>query len=402
MTHDDPGDRASMMRAMARFFAQRFHPATTAWIVLSVAYGISMTIAPLFYHDLGLARDAIGWLAGVQGAGIIAGAWLARRMSDDLGPRTSFIAATTAYAVLVTVFGQLESFWTLAGARFLDGVVSVIAMVAIEVAIGRATRHRAARLGGMVALGAIGFCLGTVSANIGFEYTSLPWLFAAAGGVALVSVASAIPCMPTNRTSTPATPDDAREDGAGGRQVLLTRGWHGVVAALGWGAFHATWVVLMPLAAMELFSLSEAKVLWLAPLHIAGVIILTPALTHRLSGERGLALATGLSALGCALIAAGVQTWFLWAVIFAVGGTSSAAQVRALAVLMEDAPVGQESVANEVNAIAGAVGKIVGPIALGVVFHRLGPTALVCALTIVWGLLTMFVLGRYATRHAHR
>ncbi len=86
---------------------------------LGVAYGIAISVLAVYLDQKGFSEIAIGRLAAWFAAGLVAlslplGA-LIRRFSAN----RTLAAALFGYAVTVSVFPLLDSFWAIAAVRFL-------------------------------------------------------------------------------------------------------------------------------------------------------------------------------------------------------------------------------------------------------------------------------------------
>lgn len=368
------------------------------WGVLGAAYGISLTITPFFYNGLGLEEEMIGKLTGAQGIGVICAAGLARRLSLRIGPSRAFASSVFLYALLVTLFGQLTDPLALALARFGDGVLAVVAVVAVEIALTSNLTERSERarcLGVMTSVGAVGFCVGALSAKLFAGWLSFPILFSVAGAIALLSAAiGAIKIAP--EAAEQGTVKITEAPSGTTSQRILSRGKHALFGAFSSGVFHATWIVLMPLAVMQLTGLPEELLLWLAPLHILGVILLTPWLVRILPGPTGIALLAMICAMAVLLASSTALVALTFALVFLIGGASAALQARMLTSLLDIAGNSHDAThANTLNASLGAIGKVVGPILLGMLATHRGPAALLTALAAIWTLCACAALSAH-------
>lgn len=359
------------------------------WGILGCAYGVSVTITPFFYDALGLDADTIGWMTGAQGVGVIACAGLARGLVARLGAARAFAVSVLAYAGLVTVFGHLEQAWALALARWCDGALGVAAIVAVEIALtADPAASRARNLGTMAAVGALGLGLGAVLARTLWGHLPFTILFATAGLIALVAMASGWFWLPA--TSGRFEPQEVGEAPTGAsptsQVTLLRRSWHASAAALVYGAFQTTWVVLVPLVVVQVTPLGVEDALWLPALHVLGVFMLTPTLLRLSAGRRGLWSLCALCAASIAALAAAPLPWIILIEVWLIGGATAAAQARTLTELITIAPAHEPGRANSLNASLGAVGKIIGPIALGALMARAGSIALLLALAAMWAI----------------
>ena len=375
------------------------HRTLVPWVILGIAYGVSMTITPFFYDGLGLGEGVIGWLTGAQGVGVIAAAGFSRRLIHRLGAARAFSASVLLYAVLVTCFGQMTHPLLLGVARFFDGALAVVAVIALEVALVSSTSMdatRARKLGAMASSGALGFCLGALGAKGLFSLLSFPLLFAIAGGVALLAALSGEWLLASS--SATSSKEDVDVDGAetrasdlAARKRITSEGKHALFGAFVYGVFHATWIVLMPLAVMQITGLPEANLLWLAPLHIIGVILATPVLVRYFSGVLGMGILSVLCAIAIASVLLTGDLRVHLALVFLIGGASAALQASILTALLGIAHATQgSSIANTLNAAFGAAGKVLGPILLGSLAAYHGPRALLGSLAGLWGLCALF------------
>lgn len=356
------------------------------WGVLGAAYGLSMTITPFFYDGLNLEEDMIGKLTGAQGIGVICAAGIARRLAVNIGPSRAFASSVFLYAILVTIFGQLSSPLTLAIARFSDGALAVIAIVALEIALTSNLddgSERARRLGVMASIGAVGFCVGALAAKALAIWLSFPTIFAIAGVVAVLAAGFGLVKITGNGPTPDASNTSDTADTTHRR--ILSRGKHALFGAFSSGVFHATWIVLMPLAVMQITGLPKEQLLWLAPLHILGVILLTPWLVRISPGPTGIALLSLACSAAIFLASLASHAAMIFGLVFLIGGASAALQARMLTSLLDVAGTSRDAThANTLNASLGAVGKVIGPVLLGMLAAQRGPDALLKALAVIW------------------
>jgi MFS family permease len=118
---------------------------------LTFAWGVLLSFFPLYAHDLGLSRQTIGVLFGLQALGNMGMRAPVGYLSDRLGVRIPFVTGgMLAFAVGAAAIPTFRDPRLLAAAMAVTGVGQGIGAVATGAALGEATEIsvRGAAMGG--------------------------------------------------------------------------------------------------------------------------------------------------------------------------------------------------------------------------------------------------------------
>src|SRR4051812_23982687 len=93
--------------------------------VLGVAYGLAISVLAVYLDQKGFGEIAIGRLAAWFAAGLVSLSLPLGALIRRFSAKVTLTASLFGYALTVSIFPLLDSFWSIAAVRFFDGAFSV-------------------------------------------------------------------------------------------------------------------------------------------------------------------------------------------------------------------------------------------------------------------------------------
>ncbi|MEA3057144.1 MAG: transporter, family, tetracycline resistance protein [Actinomycetota bacterium] len=351
----------------------------TIWTAVAldlVGWGIVLPILPLYAERFTEDTTLVGLLVASFSLMQLVFAPVLGRLSDRYGRKPVLVASLLGTAVGSLLMGVAGSLWLLFLGRIVDGVsgssISVAQAAVVDVA---PAAQRARLLGLLSAAFGVGFvagpALGGLSALGG---PKLPFLVA--GTIAFVNALVALRRLPeTNPAITGAREvvEDAEPapSRTGLRQLVVLN----LVWLSAFSAFEATFALL----GERRFGLTEASIaavfVAIGVFHVGVQTRFVQPMVER-TGERG-ALRAGLVSLGLGLVVLSVaRSWLVLVpalALITVGSGLATPTITAL--ISERGGAGRRGTTLGVAQSAGALARVVGPIAGGFLFQHVGVPA---------------------------
>lgn len=353
-----------------------------ATVLTGTGWGVSISISPLLFTDLGLSDTAIGLLGSCFAAGLIVAALPAGALVRRSGPRASAILALAIDALALVLLPQAHSLPVLAALRCLDGACTTLLTLATELLLlADAGDGRARGLGlQTVALGA-GFLTGPLIAHAGLGAWSVPQLYRVT--FALLLIGAAVHAT-SGRTDGPAR--GATSIPVVALLELVRTARASIAAAFTFGVFQATLLAIIPVFLLRDHRASRASLVLLPALFIAGTLVGTPPLTRAADRDRGVRWLVRLSLWAAAMVA--LFIWVrtpvqLWAVAAASGPVTALGPIANARLIRIGGPA-LLGASNAAFQLAYALGRFAGPLALGAILDVLGGPALLGSLAALW------------------
>jgi multidrug resistance protein len=355
----------------------------TIWTAVAldlVGWGIVLPILPLYAERFTEDTTLVGLLVASFSLMQLVFAPVLGRLSDRYGRKPVLVASLLGTALGSLLMGVAGSLWLLFLGRIVDGVsgssISVAQAAVVDVA---PPAQRARLLGLLSAAFGVGFVAGPALGGLAaLGGPKLPFLVA--GSIAFVNALVALRRLPeTNPAITGAAVVDVAPEPEG----VATRSRTGlrqlVVLNLVWlsafSAFEATFALL----GERRFALTEASIaavfVAIGVFHAGIQTRLVHPMVER-AGERG-ALRAGLSSLGIGLLVlSAAHSWLVLVPALALITLGSGLATPTIASLIsERGGATRRGTTLGVAQSAGALARVIGPIAGGFLFQHVGVPA---------------------------
>jgi AAHS family 3-hydroxyphenylpropionic acid transporter len=198
--------------------------------------------APRLAPDLGLGPDALGWFFSVSTFGLMLGAAIGGRLSDQLGRKTTLLFSVAVFGLLSIATGLATDLNGLLWARFLTGVglggalPNLIAIVAESVE----PRLRGRAVGFLYAGLPCGGAVASLVSLAGADPSDWRMIFYVGGAGPLLALALAIPLLPNSPKAVPAAASDEKS----GFVEAVVGGGRGLTTMLLWLAFFLALLIM--------------------------------------------------------------------------------------------------------------------------------------------------------------
>jgi DHA1 family tetracycline resistance protein-like MFS transporter len=346
-----------------------------------VGFGIVIPLLPLYAERFGAGPVAVTWLVAVFSLMQLLFAPWWGSLSDRVGRRPVLLVGLFGSAASYLLFGLAGGLATLFAGRALAGVMGAnVGVAQAYIADVTAPEDRARGMGLIGAAFGLGFIFGPAIGGLLSHFGhAVPFLGAAAlaGVNGLLALAFLPESLPPHRRSAKAAGSGLRArvralTAAAANPALRPLYAASLLATLGIAAMEAT----LSLWADRRWAFSPAEIAYLFAYVGAVAVLVQGALVGRLArrlGERRLALA-GAVALAAGLagipLAPSVPALALALAAFAFGQGTLSPALSAL--VSHAAPAGEQGRLLGVSQSLSAAGRVLGPLAGGVLFARAG------------------------------
>jgi multidrug resistance protein len=352
----------------------------TIWTAVAldlVGWGIVLPILPLYAERFTEDATLVGLLVASFSLMQLVFAPVLGRLSDRYGRKPVLVASLLGTALGSLLMGLAGSLWLLFLGRIVDGVSGSSISVAQAAVVDVAPAEQRARLLGLLSAAfGVGFVAGPALGGLAaLGGPKLPFLVA--GSIAFVNALVAIRRLPeTNPAITGASevidgvdPTPRRRTGL--RQLVVLN----LVWLSAFSAFEATFALL----GERRFGLTEASIaavfVAIGVFHAGVQTRFVHPMVER-TGERG-ALRAGLVSLGIGLaVLSGAHTWLVLVPALALITVGSGLATPTIAALTsERGGAARRGTTLGVAQSAGALARVIGPIAGGFLFQHVGVPA---------------------------
>jgi MFS family permease len=384
-----------------------------AIFLLSLGYGIVLSILALYLDARGLGKTQIGELAAWFALGIVCFSipigYLIRRFSA----RATLIASLAGYAVTVTVFPFLPGYTAMVADRFLDGVCSVGVWVSCEtILLSRANRRDKAFVTSLYAVSmALGYVVGPFISKLVVALWAVRWAFVVAGGVAaaasvmvLVFLDADVPHdhvahEPSHAADASASASIASiasiNAPASSSLAVLWRIKTSCFATFAYGYFQASVVPFLPLYLIAHKGITPQQTI-LIPVFFGVGMLGFSVVAGRLGDRYGhLLLMRGLATVGTLMILGFVfldEYAAMCAAVLVAGASLASISPVSLALQGVITPHQDLSRSNAVYNVFYAAGMLLGPLASGWIFQTRGGVPMLYHLVGMWSAFIVFTL----------
>jgi MFS family permease len=374
-----------------------------AIFLLSLGYGIVLSILAVFLDARGLGKTQIGSLAAWFALGIVCFSipvgFLIRRFSA----RSVLIASLAGYSVSITIFPFLPGYAAMVADRFLDGACSVGVWVSCEtILLSRARRDDKAFVTSLYAVSmALGYVVGPFVSKLIVAYGPMRWAFVAAGSVAATAgLLSAFGLDPdvVEEGHIPV----AREPGAAvspseapavSSYAVFSRIKTSCFATFAYGYFQASVVPFLPLYLIAHKGITTAQTI-LIPVYFGVGMLGFSVVAGRLGDRYGhLLLMRGLAMIGTLMILGFVfldQYPAMCAAVLVAGASLASISPVSLALQGVVTPHQDLSRSNAIYNVFYAGGMLLGPLVSGWIFETRGGVPMLYHLVVMWSVFIAF------------
>lgn len=394
---------------------EQLKPLYRGTFLFGIACGISIALTPLYLDAHGFQKEEIGTLALLFAAGLVLFAVPVGMVIRRFGGKVTLTSTLIGYALAVSAFPFMETYQTIAGVRFLDGMFSIGVWVSSEtILLSRADAKQKGHLTSLYAVWlASGYVVGPLLATGLARFASHRQLFLLAGGLALTSATYLFFALRNqgNERSTVTTERTvavaAQEHDLVKEQVkeaeasalsVLGRIKTSCFAAFSYGYFQASVVLFLPLYLIESKNIPRNDTIILPGLFCLGMLLFSNW-AGRVGDRVGhLRVVTVLSALGtlCVLGFIYIDAYVLMcALVLAAGATFASMSPVALALTGVVVKKSELSRANSFYNTFYAGGMLVGPPVSSIIFARHGGPMMLYHLVALWTVFVLFTLVFY-------
>jgi MFS family permease len=256
---------------------------------LGMAYGTAISVIALFLDAHGFGKLAIGKLAAWFAAGIVAFSLPMGPLARRFSAKRMLTLSLAGYAVAVTAFPFMRSFWSIAALRFFDGACSVGVWVSSEsILLSRAGKDNKAFVTSLYAIAvACGYVGGPIAARLCTAYLPLEFAFILAGVIAIgASLYVLLRLDPDVRGVVQDDHPLAALAAEGSALKLLWRIKTSCFGTFAYGYFQASVVLFLPLYLMERKGVTQPQTM-VIPAYFAGGMLLFSNYAGRLGDRYG-------------------------------------------------------------------------------------------------------------------
>ena len=376
-----------------------------AIFLLSLGYGIVLSILAVFLDARGFGKTQIGSLAAWFALGIVVFSipigFLIRRFSA----RSVLIASLAGYAVSITIFPFLPGYPAMVADRFLDGACSVGVWVSCEtILLSRARRHDKAFVTSLYAVSmALGYVVGPFISKLIVAHGPMRWAFVAAGSVAAtagllsafgldpdvieveveveVEGAPGVPTRDAGALVSPACAPPASSF------AVFSRIKTSCFATFAYGYFQASVVPFLPLYLIAHKGITTAQTI-LIPVYFGVGMLGFSVVAGRLGDRYGhLLLMRALAMIGTLMILGFVfldQYPAMCAAVLVAGASLASISPVSLALQGVVTPHQDLSRSNAIYNVFYAGGMLLGPLVSGWIFETRGGVPMLYHLVAMW------------------
>jgi MFS family permease len=368
--------------------------------VLGVAYGLAISVLAVYLDQKGFGEIAIGRLAAWFAAGLVSLSLPLGALIRRFSAKVTLTASLFGYALTVSIFPLLDSFWSIAAVRFFDGAFSVGVWVSSEtILLTRARREHKAYVTSLYAIAiAVGYVVGPLAARLAMTFMPLSYTFEVSGVIALAT--SVYAALRIQRDPTDAVPHGKSDVSATGEVssglTLLYRIKTSCFATFAYGYFQASVVLFLPLFLMKSKHILKEQTI-LIPAFFAAGMLLFSNYAGRLGDRRGhLGVMRVLASIGFSMILAFVlldsYAWMCTAV-FVAG--ASLASISPVSLALQGVISSEYGRATAIYNAFYAVGILLGPLVSSMIFEAKGGAAMLVHLAAIWMAFVLFSIVFY-------
>lgn len=383
-----------------------------AIFVLGLAYGDSIALTSLHLDAAGFSKGQIGSLAAWFAGGIVAMSIPSGALVRRFSAKRTLVACLAGYAIAVTLFPFQHSYARVAAIRFVDGACSVGIWVSCEtILLQRASPKNKAFVTSLYAMAmALGYAGGSGLARGLLTFTTMPWAFVAAGGLAVTATllvaallerdTAELHALESDKDSPPDNPSSpaaarAADDRPLSGAALAHRIKTSCFATFAYGYFQASVVLFLPLYLVDQKGIARERTVLMPAIFALGMLLFANQAGRlgdrfgHLAVMRYLAVVGTLMTLGFVFL----DAWLAMAIaIFVAGATLAAISPVSLALQGRVARPRDYARANAIYNAFYAAGMLLGPPVSSRLFDRFGGAVMLYHLAALWGSFVLFTV----------
>lgn len=362
---------------------------------LGTAYGMAISVIPMFLTEHRYTETDIGSLAAWFAAGIMVTAIASGYLVSKLSAKVVLVIALVTYTATVTLFPFAPSYEAIAVLRFFDGAASVCVWVASEtILLARARRAIKAFVTSLYAMSiAVGYILGSLIATGVAALIPIGQTFVLAGVLALLTAVYVMFRLERSSDS-----HREEEDAVAGEPAarlpfgtLLGRIKTSCFATFAYGYFQASVVLFLPLFMYHQKGIDKDLTRLNTAFFAAGMLIFTNV-AGRIGDRHGhLLVMRVLAVIGTTMIAS-----FVWLdsfsamelAVFIAG--ASLASISPLSLALQGMVTREYSRATSIYNAFYAAGMLLGPPISSQIYSRSGGGPMLYHLAALWAAFVVF------------
>jgi MFS family permease len=371
-------------------------------LALGVAYGLALSVLTVYLDQKGFGKIDIGRLAACFAVGLVALSLPLGGLIRRFSAKWTLSAALLGYAVTISLFPLLDSFWSIAAVRFLDGACSVSVWVSSEtILLTLAKREHKAYITSLYAIAiAVGYVIGPFAARLVTAWFPISYAFEVSGVIAAATSLYAALRIAREPTRIESAGEDDHGAGAVGSSSsalgLLARIKTSCFATFAYGYFQVSVVLFLPLFLMGSKGILKEQTI-LIPAFFAAGMLLFSNYAGRIGDRHGhLAVMRVLATIGLTMILGFVflDSFVAMCVAVFIAG-ASLASISPVSLALQGVISSEHGRATALYNAFYAVGILLGPLVSSVLFEAQGGAAMLFHLAALWVAFVVFSIVFY-------
>ena len=369
-------------------------------LALGVAYGLALSVLTVYLDQKGFGKLDIGRLAACFAVGLVALSLPLGGLIRRFSAKWTLAAALLGYALTVSLFPLLDSFWAIAGVRFLDGASSVGVWVSSEtILLTRAKREHKAYVTSLYAIAiAVGYVVGPLAARLVTARLPIGYAFEVSGVLAVATAIYAALFIERDAVGAESAHEHGAESGtpASSTLELLGRIKTSCFATFAYGYFQVSVVLFLPLFLMGSKGILKEQTI-LIPAFFAAGMLLFSNYAGRLGDRLGhLAVMRVLATIGLTMILGFVfLDSFFWMCVAVFVAGASLASISPVSLALQGVISSEHGRATSLYNAFYAMGILLGPLVSSVLFEARGGAAMLFHLAALWIAFVVFSIVFY-------
>jgi len=369
-------------------------------LALGVAYGLALSVLTVYLDQKGFGKLDIGRLAACFALGLVALSLPLGGLIRRFSAKWTLAAALLGYAITISIFPLLDSFWAIAAVRFLDGASSVGVWVSSEtILLTRARREHKAYVTSLYAIAiAVGYVVGPFVARVVTARFPMAYAFEVSGVIAVATSLYAALFIERDPSGSEAELDHGGAPGTPSSSALglLARIKTSCFATFAYGYFQVSVVLFLPLFLMGSKGILKEQTI-LIPAFFAAGMLLFSNYAGRMGDRLGhLAVMRVLATIGLTMILGFVfLDSFVWMCVAVFVAGASLASISPVSLALQGVISSEYSRATSLYNAFYAMGILLGPLVSSVLFEAKGGAAMLFHLAALWIAFVVFSIVFY-------
>lgn len=368
-------------------------------LALGVAYGLALSVLTVYLDQKGFGKLDIGRLAACFAVGLVALSLPLGGLIRRFSAKWTLAAALLGYAITISLFPLLDSFWAIAAVRFLDGASSVGVWVSSEtILLTRAKREHKAYVTSLYAIAiAVGYVVGPFAARLVTAWFPIAYAFEVSGVIAVATSIYAALRIEREPVGAEVALDHGEPAAASSSTLaLLARIKTSCFATFAYGYFQVSVVLFLPLFLMGSKGILKEQTI-LIPAFFAAGMLLFSNYAGRVGDRLGhLAVMRVLATIGLTMILGFVfLDSFAWMCVAVFIAGASLASISPVSLALQGVISSEFGRATSLYNAFYALGILLGPLVSSVLFEARGGAAMLFHLAALWIAFVVFSIVFY-------